>query len=64
MYGFDVEDSLPAVNAQQISNSYFVNLDVSVLEVSACFYFALLAAAFLIVLRVVAESDELLPAKY
>lgn len=27
------EDSMPDVNAQQISNSYFVNLDVSVLEV-------------------------------
>lgn len=26
-------DSMPDVNAQQISNSYFVNLDVSVLEV-------------------------------
>ena len=36
VHSCDIEDSLPAVNAQQISNSYFVNLDVGVLEVRLC----------------------------
>ena len=36
----DAEDMLPDVNAQQISNSYFVNLDVSVMEVGTVQYAA------------------------